>query len=360
VSVLADLLVRLAPDYRRSRAVSGPQARALAQIGRCRTPALGGQVYRCGACGEADFGYHSCHHRACPRCGGGQTADWTKRQTERLLPVPYFLVTFTLPEPVKGLALVNPPLLYDLLFTESARALQQVAARPGLLGAELGFVGVLHTWNRQLGLHPHVHYIVPGGGLRADRKKWRRCRKPDWFLPVKALSAAFRQGMDEALRAAAPQLHAQVPDSVWRGVWVVHCQPAGSGEAVVKYLARYVFRTAIGDERIVEAADGSVTFSHVDRESGEKRLCRVDNDEFMRRYLLHVPPPGLHRVRYFGWMHPAAKARRLIVETLLAIVIVVRAKSNEPSPWHLRCPHCEAFALVVVATLPRGPPVCKR
>jgi len=343
--------------------VSGPQARALAQIERCRTPALGGQVYRCTACGETDFGYHSCHHRLCPRCGGGQTAAWTKRQTSRLLPVSYFLVTFTLPEPIKRLAQINPSLLYDLLFTESARALQQVAAQPRLLGAELGFVGVLHTWNRQLGLHPHVHYIVPGGGLRADHKKWRRCREPNWFLPVKALSAAFRQGFAEALRAAAPQLHAQVPGSVWRGVWVVHSQAAGSGEAVVKYLARYVFRTAISDERIALADDEAVTFSYVDRESGERRLCQLANDEFMRRYLLHVPPTGQHRVRYFGWMHPAAKNRRIKVEMLLAVVIVVRAKSDEPPPWHLLCPHCEAFALVVVGRMPRAPPTppaCKR
>lgn len=360
MSALADLLIRLAPDYRRRRAVSAAQARALGSIERCRTPALGGHLYRCSACEQTDYGYHSCHHRACPRCGGGQTAAWTARQTARLLPVPYFLITFTLPEAVKKLASINPSLLYDLLFAESAQALQQVAAQPRLLGGELGFVGILHTWNRQLGLHPHVHYIVPGGGLRADRKKWRRCREPDWFLPVKALSAAFRQGFDQALRAAAPALHAQIPDSVWRGVWVVHCQAAGAGEAVVKYLARYVFRTAIGDERIVEAADDSVTFHYVDRESGQRRLCTVDNDTFMHRYLQHVPPPGQHRVRYFGWMHPAAKNRRLKVETLLAVVIVVRARSDEPAPWHLRCPHCEAFALVVVGHLPRGPPACSR
>jgi len=351
--------------------VSGPQARALAQIERCRTPALGGQVYRCTDCGESDFSYHSCHHRSCPRCGGGQTAAWTARQTARLLPVPYFLVTFTLPEPVKRLALVNPALLYDLLFTESARALQAVAAQPRLLGGELGFVGVLHTWNRQLGLHPHIHYIVPGGGLRADHQAWRPCRatslaagrEPNWLLPVPALSAAFRQGMEAALRAAAPALHAQVPDSVWRGVWVVHSQAAGSGEAVVKYLARYVFRTAISDERLVGIDDEAVTFSYVDRESGERRLCKLVNDEFMRRYLLHVPPPGQHRVRYFGWMHPAAKNRRLKVETLLAVLIVVRAKVDEPPPWHLRCPHCEAFALVIVARMPRAPPAppsCRR
>jgi len=360
LSALAELLVRLAPDYRRRRAVSGPQARALGSIERCRTPALGGQLYRCTACGQPDFAYHSCHHRSCPRCGGGQTAAWTKRQTARLLPVPYFLVTFTLPEPVKRLAPINPALLYDLLFAESARALQQVAAQPRVLGAELGFVGVLHTWNRQLGLHPHVHYIVPGGGLRADHKKWRRCRAPDWFLPVKAISAAFRQGLEAALRAAAPALHAQVPDSVWRGKWVVHSQAAGSGEAVVKYLARYVYRSAISDERIVETDATSVTFSYVERESGERRLCKLANDEFLRRYLLHVLPPGQHRVRYFGWLHPAAKNRRLKVETILAVVIVVRANNDQPPPWHLRCPHCEAFALVVVGRMPRAPPVCQR
>ncbi|HEY0947298.1 MAG TPA: transposase [Opitutaceae bacterium] len=218
--------------------------------------------------------------------------------------------------------------LYDLLFTSAAHALQAVANQPRHLGAELGMIGVLHTWGRQLQLHLHVHLIVPGGGLRSDDRTWRKSRSPEWFLPVKAIAAAFLLGFAEALRAHAPDLHAQAPDSTWRRDWVVHCQPAGSGEPVVRYLARYVARTAISDERIVAADNHAVTFRYRDSHDGEERLCTLGADDvarqrgdgaargeaegewsgcprsgrrdeqFLRRYLQHVLPPGLHRVRY--------------------------------------------------------------
>lgn len=355
MSTLADWLARRpAPE---GCAPAG--RRALAAIRRCRTPELGGHLYRCTACAETDFAYHSCHHRACPRCGGGRTAEWTAKQTARLLPVPYFLVTFTVPAQLRPAFAAEPEALHDLLFAESARALQAVAARPRVLGAELGFVSVLHTWGRQLQSHPHLHVIVPGGGLTAERKRWRACRQRDWLLPVAAVAAQFRSGFATALRAAAPALHAQVPDAVWRTAWVVHSQPAGTGENVVRYLARYVTRTAISDERIVEATDDAVTFRYKDSATQEQKACTLGADEFLRRYLQHVPPPGQHRVRYFGWMHPAAKRRRLLVETLLAVAIVVRPKIDAPA-WHLRCPHCHAFTLVCVARIPRTPPACER
>jgi hypothetical protein len=356
VSVLADWLARQPTP----EGCTPGQRRALTAIRRCRTPALGGHVYRCTSCAEVSFGYHSCHHRACPRCGGADTAAWTRRQESRLLPVGYFLVTFTLPETLRPLALAQPALLQDLLFRESAATLQQVAAVPRLLGAELGFVGVLHTWGRQLQLHPHVHYIVPGGGLRPDGQ-WRAARQRDWLLPVAQLSAVFRQRMDEAVRTAAPAAHAAVPDRTWRRPWVVHGQPAGSGANAVRYLARYVQRTAISDERIIAADDQAVTFRYTDSATQQRKICTLEAGEFLRRYLQHVPPAAQHRVRYFGWMHPAAKARRLLVATLLAVPIVITAPSPEPPQWHLRCPHCAAFALVVVGNLPRqarAPPVC--
>ena len=155
-------------------------------------------------------------------------------------------------------------------------------------------------------------------------------------------------------------LHAAVPEAAWREGWWVHTQPAGSGEAVVRYLARYVGRTAISDQRILAADDHAVTFCYTDTATQAKKRCTLAADEFMRRYLQHVLPPGQHRVRYFGWLHPAAKARLAVVETLLAVVIVVRPKVAAPPPWHLRCPHCAAFTLVRVGRLPRGPPACAR
>ena len=360
MSVLADWLVRQAPAWLEP-ANAGPaltpgQRRALLAISRCRTPALGGQVLVCSTCSKTHYAYHSCHHRACPRCGGARTADWTQRQTERLLPVPYFLVTFTVPEALRAVGAVRPELFFDLLFTQSAFALQSVAARKHLLGGELGMIGVLHTCGRQLQFHPHVHYLVPGGALRCDGKKWQRCRQPDWLLPGDALAAVMRRGLDDALRALAPDLHAQVPDSAWREGWWVHTQPAGSGEAVVRYLARYVSRTAISDERILEATDQFVRFSYTATEDHTRRERTLSAAEFMRRYLQHVLPLGQHRVRYFGWLHPTAHARRLKVETLLAVVIVVRAPFDSPPPWHLFCPKCETFTLVCTGRLARAPP----
>ena len=361
MSVLAEWLGRQAPAWLDgSRPITPAQRRALTAIARCRTPALGGHVYRCTACDEMDFAYHSCHHRACPRCGGNRTAAWTAQQEARLLPVPYFLVTFTVPEAARALFGARPEVKYDLLFDSAARALQSLATQPRHLGAEIGFVGVLHTCGRQLQFHPHIHFVIPGGGLRADHQKWRKTRKPDWLLPVAAVTAAFRRAMDEGLRAAAPDLHAQLPEAIWSDGWWGNIQPAGTGAQVVRYLARYVHRTAISDERIVEATEEAVTFSYRDSATQQRRECTLTADEFLRRYLQHVLPPGLHRVRYFGWMHPAAKRRRSIVETLLAVVIVVRPKLDAPPPWHLRCPHCERFTLVCIGTIARSraPPRC--
>lgn len=202
--------------------------------------------------------------------------------------------------------------------------------------------------------------IAPGGGLRSDRKRWQRCREPDWFLPIASVKAAFRHRFEEALRAHAPDLHAQIVDSVWHRPWNVDVQPAGTGRAVLRYLARYVKRTAISDERILHVDDHSVTFSYIDSQTQRRCECTLTAVEFMRCYLLHVPPPGQHRVRYFGWLHPPAHRRRVIVETLLAVVIAVRPPTAAPPAWHLRCPHCETFSLVFVQNLPRGPPlVCR-
>ena len=280
------------------------------------------------------------------------------------MPVPYFLVTFTVPQELRPLFAAHPEAMHAALFRESAATLQQVAAERRLLGAELGLVGVLHTWGRQLQHHPHVHYIVPGGGLSADGKKWVPARQHDWLLPVAKLAAVFARRMEQAVRAEAPARHASIPAGTWRGRWVVHTQPAGSGVAVVRYLARYVGRTAISDERIVSATDEAVTFRYTDSATQQKKACTLGADEFLRRYLQHVLPPGQHRVRYFGWMHPSAKRRRMHVENLLQKPIVVAAPPPEPVKWHLQCPHCHAFSLVRVGSLPRlgarGPPRCAR
>lgn len=197
-----------------------------------------------------------------------------------------------------------------------------------------------------------------------NRRPEVSARQRDWLLPVAKLAAVFARRMEEAVRAEAPAWHAAAPAGTWRRRWSVHCQPAGSGENVVRYLARYVGRTAISDERIVAASDERVTFRYTDSATQQRRLCTLDAAEFLRRYLQHVPPAGQHRVRYFGWMHPSAKRRRMLVETLLQKPIVVAAAPPaESTRWHLRCPHCERFTLVRVGSLPRqarAPPQCVR
>ena len=351
MSVLASWLARQASAALLRSDLRPEQRRALHAILRCRTPAAGGHSYRCTHCEGTHHGFHSCHHRACPRCGGEKTAAWTKKQVERLLPVSYFLVTCTVPAPLRLAFLARPELLYHLFFTHAAAALQAVAALPRHLGAELGMLGVLHTCGRQLQFHPHLHFIIPGGGLRADHRKWRKTRRPDYLLPGDAVIAVLRRAMDQALRAAAPDLHAQIPESAWHDGWWIDFQPAGSGANVVQYLARYVQHTAISDERILQADDESVSFSYTDSRTGNHGELTLTAEEFLRRYLQHILPPGQHRVRYFGWLHPAAKKRRMLVENLLGKQIIVREPLAPPPCWHLRCPHCEQFTLVFVARI---------
>jgi len=358
MSALASWLARQAPAALLRSDLRPEQRRALHAIQRCRTPASGGHVYRCTHCGGEHHGFHSCHHRACPRCGGEKTAAWTQKQTQRLLPVPYFFVTCTVPQQLHGAFAARPEVLLDLFFTHAAAALQSVAALPRHLGAELGMLGVYHSCGRQLQRHPHIHFIIPGGGLRADHRKWRKTRRPDYLLPHDAVAATLRRGFETALRATAPDLHAQIPESAWHAGWWVHIKPAGSGENVVQYLARYVQHTAISDERILHADDESVRFSYTDSRTGAYRECELTDEEFMWRYLQHVLPTGQHRVRYFGWLHPAAKKRRMLVENLVGKLIVVREPVAPPPRWHLRCPHCQQFTLVAVARLKpaRAPP----
>jgi hypothetical protein len=358
---LAEFIARRGPEFlaRAGARLPADQRRALTAILRCRTPALGGHRCACSHCGGEHFRYHSCNHRMCPTCGGRDTTEWLERQTNRLLPAPYFLVTFTVPQELRDLARRRCGWFYTALFEESSRTLQEIAANPKHLGAEPGFVGILHTWSRQLLLHPHIHYIVVGGGLSLDREKCVALPQPYFLLPQPVLAARFRTRLCGRLQADEPALHAEVPESVWRADWVVDCEPVGSGETALKYLARYVFRTAMSGKReLSEHADGRVSFDYIDSQTGQRKHCTLEPDAFLRRFLQHVLPAGTHRVRYFGWLHPAAKQRRLRVETLLSARIVVRPAAAPPPEWHRLCPHCGNFTLVVVEKLarPRAPP----
>ncbi len=227
-------------------------------IEQCRTEALGGQVYACQQCGEVQYSYHSCRNRHCPKCQNDKAQEWLGAQQGLLLPEPYFMLTFTLPAALCEVVRSNQSLLNNLLFRISAAAAQHLAKDPRFVGGQIGLVGILHTWGRNLAYHPHIHYLLPAGGLAADTQTWLPARQ-DFLLPVKALSKIFRGKFRQALQKTA--LFMQVPARVWQQEWVVHCKPVGNGRAALKYLAPYVFRVAISNRRLVSLENGWLHFA---------------------------------------------------------------------------------------------------
>jgi len=352
---LADVVRRHGPAYLERFGERMPSAhrRALEAILRCHTPACGGSVYQCPQCGDLHFHYHGCGHRACGQCGHAAAQAWLERQTARLLPVDYFLATFTVPEALRPWIRADPKFFYDLLLRESAATLQDVAAQPryGLEG-QLGFLSVLHTWSRQLIYHPHVHCVIPAVALREDGSLgWPRQR--DFLLPVQRLSARWRSRLRQALFALRPEIAAQIQPSVWRSPWVVHLQPAGHGRQALEYLSRYIFRTAISSARLLWQDDQNVCFSYTDSQSGQKRECILSGLEFLRRFLQHVLPKGFHRVRSYGWLGGAARES---YEHIRALLNALGSPSPKPAPRApVLCAHCHC-AMQRIAQFSRGPP----
>lgn len=350
---LAEVLRRHWPEYERQfgAQILASHRRAVQSILACRTGALGGEVYRCANCCRDHFVYHSCNHRGCPRCGQADAAEWSARQKLKLLPVPYYLITFTVPEGLRSWLRSHQKAGYSLLLKESAGTLQDVASKDKYLGAPLGILSVLHTWGRQLQFHPHVHCVVPAGGLRADGLRWCRPKSPDFFLPHRVLEDRFRNRLKAAVQGQPDS--AEIPAGVWRQKWVVDVQPAGSGEAALRYLSAYVYRTALGSQRIVKDEEGQVTFRYQDSADKQSRLLSLAALEFLRRFLQHILPKGFQRVRYYGWLSAAAHTQwERILALLDWTVAVLQPPMPKPAPI---CPHCGA-QLLWIATLIRGPP----
>jgi hypothetical protein len=296
---LAEVLCQCGPAYRQKYAGHLPiqHLQAMQAIETCRTEALGGQVYVCPDCELVQYSYHSCRNRHCPKCQNENAQVWLEQQQAMLLPVPYFLLTFTLPAGLREFARHQPRLIYDLLFRISAEATQKLAQDPRFVGGQVGMVGVLHTWGRNLSYHPLVHYLVPAGGLAADGKTWLAARQK-FLLPVKALSRLFRAKMRQALAKVGTE--GRIPPEVWRQNWVVHCKAVGCGQQALKYLAPYIFRVAISNRRILQLEDEQVTFRYRATDTGQERLCTLAAEEFIRRFLQHVLPKGFVKVRYYG------------------------------------------------------------
>ena len=349
---LAEILSAHGPAYvaKFGRLIPEEQRAALRAILRCRTPALGGQRYRC-VCGREHFAYHSCNHRACPRCGQDDAAAWLAQQRTRLLPVPYFLVTFTVPEELREPIRQAMKPWYGALLKESAGALQDLAADPKHLGAQLGITALLQTWTRDLRYHPHVHLLVPGGGLTPNRLRWVRVPDPEFFLPQAKLAARFKGRLKAWLKRCEHELFKQVPAKVWWRKWVADVQPVGSGEAALQYLARYLCKPPLHEGQIEQWDAQRVTFRYREN-GGTPKRCTVSGSEFVRRFLQHVLPKGFQRVRHYGWRGAAARAKW---ERILALLDWKSPALATPAPLPPpKCPAC-GKTMFLIGTLPRAP-----
>lgn len=349
---LAEILRTHWPAYgaKFGRLIPPEQRAAVRAILRCRTPALGGQRYRC-ACGREHFAWHSCNHRACPRCGQDDASAWLAQQRTRLLPATYFLVTLTVPEELRQPIRAAMKPWYGALLKESAGALQDLAADPKLLGAELGLTAMLQTWTRDLRYHPHVHLLVPGGGLSANRLRWVPVADPEFFLPQARLAARFKGRLKAWLQAHEPALFKQVPAKVWWRKWVADVQAVASGEAALHYLARYLCKPPLHESQIERWDATSVTFRYRQND-GAPRRCTVSGREFVRRVLQHVLPRGFQRVRHYGWRGAAARVKWERILALLdwkSPVLVTPAPLPPPT-----CPAC-GQRMFLAGTLPRAP-----
>jgi Putative transposase/Transposase zinc-binding domain len=370
---VADIFRSHGPAWRKANAghVSLDQMKVMSAIERCRTVALGGHVARCADCAYTTIAYNSCRNRHCPKCQGAAAKQWLADREADLLPVPYYHVVFTLPAPIGDIAYQNKAVVYDLLFKASAETLTMIAADPKHLGARVGITSVLHTWGSALTHHPHVHMIVPGGGISLDGQRWISCR-PEFFLPVRVLSRLFRRLFLEKLVAAhqAGRLsffgeHTELTEArsfaalltpLRKTEWVVYAKrPFGGPEAVLAYLSRYTHRVAIANSRLIACDEQGVTFKWKDyRIEGRDRYKQMTlgTFEFIRRFLIHVLPKGLHRIRHYGLFAKGACADNIArARELLAVA----KPDGEPAadPGKPICPCCGG-RMIIVEVFARG------
>jgi hypothetical protein len=371
---VADIIRAAGDDFidRNERHLAWPQLKVLRAIRNCRTQSLGGHLDRCSGCGHEAISYNSCRNRHCPKCQTNAREQWLAKRSEDLLPVPYFHVVFTLPHDLSGLALQNKKLLYDLLFRAAAETLIEIAADPKYLGADIGFLAVLHTWGQNLQHHPHIHCVIPAGGLALDHARWIRA-PTSFFLPVRVLSKVFRgkfvDGLKRLFQAKKLSFHGALRSladwkqfrsflrQLFRKDWVVYAKrPFRSSEYVLQYLARYTHRVAISNHRLIAFENGEVSFRYKDYAHGnKKRKMTLSANEFLRRFLLHVLPRGFVRIRHFGFLANRSRARLVaICRQLLSDAPRTRLPTEvalPPRQWP--CPRCGA-AMIVVERLNPG------
>lgn len=376
---LADIFRLHGPAYRQAHSLPLHQHRLMQAIETCRTPALGGVVEWCDHCQYTHTRYRSCRNRHCPKCQGLARAQWLEQRKAELLPTAYFHVVFTLPEPIAAVAFYNKEAVYEILFRATAQTLLTIAADPKHLGVTLGFFGVLHSWGQNLHFHPHLHCVIPGGGLSADEQRWIAGRRR-FFLPVRVLSRRFRRLFLKALEKAYaagklqffgdlqflhdPQAFADYLAPLRQREWVVYAKPPfGGPQHVIDYLGRYTHRVAISNRRLRALENGQVSFAWKDyRQAGQAKVMTVSAEEFIRRFLQHALPPGFQRIRYYGFLahcHRARKielARRLLATScsqLLPTPSDCRAFLQALTSRALRrCPQCGVGVLAHIPFLP--------
>jgi putative transposase/transposase-like zinc-binding protein len=374
---VADLLRTLAQQGQLP-SLSSAQAKVVGALTACRTAALGGHVDACDDCGHQTISYNSCRNRHCPKCQGRAAAEWLDAQRKILLPVPYAHVVFTLPDLLAPLALQNPHIVYSLLFRAASQTLLQVAATPRHLGARLGFLAILHTWGQNLLHHPHLHCVVPAGGLAPDGSRWISCR-PGFFLPVRVLSRLFRGKflalLEEAERAGKLQFHGQLHElrqphafrllcaQARAREWVVYAKPPfGGPDCVLKYLARYTHRIAISNHRILSVSQDQVRFTWKDYKHGHRpRVMTLDISEFARRFLLHVLPHRFVKIRYYGTLAQSQRATGLarcceLLKTPAEQPAPSITAASQPEARRVSepplCPRCQRGSLRRLRTIP--------
>ena len=369
----------IGPAWRRANAghVSLGQLKVMSAIERCRTAALGGHVARCEKCAYTQISYNSCRNRHCPKCQAAAAKDWLAAREADLLPVPYYHVVFTLPAAIADIAYQNKAVIYDLLFKASAETMLTIAADPRHLGARVGITSVLHTWGSAMTHHPHVHMIVPGGGISLDGERWVACR-PGFFLPVRVLSRLFRRLLLERLRAAHlaghlkffgnhaalvdPQAFATYLAPLRRAEWVVYAKrPFGGPQAVLAYLSRYTHRVAIANSRLIACDRSGVTFRWKDYRAearDRQKVMTLATAEFIRRFLIHVLPSGFHRIRHYGLLASGTRADNIAKACRLLDVPAEQHEAGDDSraedaELSHPCPCCGG-RMVIIETFQRG------
>jgi hypothetical protein len=384
---VADVFRRYGAAYRQQHAgsLSRGQRRVMSAIELCRTAALGGHLEECDCCGHQRPAYDSCRNRHCPKCQSLARAQWLQARQAELLPVEYFHVVFTLPDEIAALAYQNKAVVYNLLFRTAAETLLTIAADPQHLGAEIGFLAVLHSWGETLVFHPHLHCVVPGGGFAPDGKRWIACR-PGFFLPVRVLSCLFRRLFLDQLQAAFDQGQLQFFSSLEplrerkaflrhlaplrQRKWVVYAKPPFAGpQQVLNYLGRYTHRVAISNDRLLDIDHGQITFRYKDyRDHDRQKTMTLPAEEFIRRFLLHVLPDGFQRIRHYGFLaHRYGKAKLALARQLLGAAAPVPLPPLNYRDYYQKltgvslrdCPVCHQGHMVPVKTLPptgRPPP----